>query len=474
LSVLVAALTAPVRADEPAAYTPRAKGDLALKARHVLRTYCRECHSGQAGSRGRLVATDFDTLTRTDVPAAFVTPGKPGSQVLELIADGSMPPGGRKRPTPDEVQALREWVEAANAPAYPTRFDAADAAEVARSDFEQLPADEQRGARYVSFRHLLQDDAPPPNLFEAEKKLYQALAAASGGKLKGGVGYADPAATLIRLNVRPANWDDPNLFKVEFGPAAGGVADLTPFDLLLLDNPHAGLAPPRPGDKYLAWLRRTPFLRGDWLTDALADGAKPTPLADDLAALTRLSAEQERADPAKWTAGPAFRPLHKGGTLKGEAPPLGAWAVGTVTRDPPPFTLTAEAIDVKGAVTDAVKVRQPFRIRVRSSAAVFLELLQVYPTGSVDHRTLRGEFQRVAADTPVELTPDQRGGFSVDEIPGPAADAWVVLYASAKQGAVPTVVKSKHPASPIWRVYPTDAEAATAAVRVAVPLKVTK
>ena len=102
----------------------RAARDRAIAARQVLFKYCRECHGGEA-TAGRLTVVDHNRLVDPGpVPVPFASRKKdsPRSQIVEFMTDGSMPPGGRDRPTPEEVKAVEEWLAAA-APGYPKAFD---------------------------------------------------------------------------------------------------------------------------------------------------------------------------------------------------------------------------------------------------------------------------------------------------------------------------------------------------------------
>src|SRR5438046_101831 len=96
-----AALAALLVAAAPAAAqpSPRDRGDLAVRARDVLRRHCGDCH-GEKPRRGDVSVLDHPKLTAPAYPVPLVNPADPPrSLVLELVRDGSMPPGGRPRPT---------------------------------------------------------------------------------------------------------------------------------------------------------------------------------------------------------------------------------------------------------------------------------------------------------------------------------------------------------------------------------------
>ena len=87
-----------VRADET--LTRREKGDLAIKARAILKKHCFECHGGP-DSRGTIQVLEYSRLVATGPnPVPFVAPAKAAdSQIVQFLEDGSMPPGDRPRPT---------------------------------------------------------------------------------------------------------------------------------------------------------------------------------------------------------------------------------------------------------------------------------------------------------------------------------------------------------------------------------------
>jgi hypothetical protein len=461
----------PVQADG----TTRARGDLAIRARAILRTYCHSCHGGET-TRGRLDVLDFKSLTRADVPVPFLEPGSKTSQILELIEDGSMPPGGRKRPSPDELKVLRNWAETEKAPQFPKTFDENWVKDRVHADLQQLPPEERKGARYVSFAHLLRDDSPLLDLTQYERKLKEALFTASEGKIKTWV-YVDETATIFRLDIRPARWDDRNLFWDVSRNGPGTVADLTPFDLLLLEYSFASSArtdPPTPGGPkptYLSTLRRISFLRGDWLAEALLDGEKLTPLADDLKALTQLSLA-----PEKYKSGPAFRPFTRTTPLKPDTPPLGSWMYADLGPSPL-LTMKVKVIIPSGGMEiETVKKDGVFSLLVTPLREAHLDLIQIDPVGAVTLRPLSASSQKIDANKTVKLAPDGGGGFTFLELPTgvTSATGYMILYGSTQRTAVPTLVKSKHPDNPIWRVFPTDPDAATTTMRVVLPLKVTQ
>src|SRR4051794_25338160 len=95
----------------PAAAPPAPVAPLALRARAVLQAHCASCHGGLDKARGGFgYVLDRDRL----VESAQLVPGQPRqSPLYQRIAAGEMPPSGKRpRPSPDDLAALRRWIEA--------------------------------------------------------------------------------------------------------------------------------------------------------------------------------------------------------------------------------------------------------------------------------------------------------------------------------------------------------------------------
>ncbi|XZE18004.1 hypothetical protein SH449x_003286 [Pirellulaceae bacterium SH449] len=94
--------------------------ELAAKAAVILNNYCFRCHRGQGSSAGGYAFNARDVISMTD--DGIVTPGDSESSDLHnAMFRGRMPPrnqAGLMRPTPDEVQTIKEWIDA-GAPVFP-------------------------------------------------------------------------------------------------------------------------------------------------------------------------------------------------------------------------------------------------------------------------------------------------------------------------------------------------------------------
>ena len=445
----------------------RERGGLAIQARAILRKYCIECH-GDAPKRGTLSVTDYKNLTTKDAPVRFVNllDPKGRSQIIEFLEDGSMPPGGRDRPTGPEIATLKRWV-AASAPSYPRAFDDRATLAAMLADFKQQPPEDQPFLRYVSLAHLVPDGQEPPDLAPFDQRLQKALLLASGTRVS--PDPVDATATLFRLDLRKLGWDARDLFlRVEGGKDAGVHPTMIPFDLVLLEYPFGFTLPP--GDPQAAdlqlffkatkQLRPVPFLRGDWLADALLDPDKPTvgrPLAEELKALVELSGAwaKRKKDDDLMPCGPVPRPFLGGKLLKPDPPPdgtlpvapLGAWYAGDVTPEREPFTLKAEMISPKRK-EPFVFGREEFYIRMSADRNVRFVLLNVLPTGDVRLPRVAGGNLYTVDKKLKPLGPDPGMGYTAglpltrekSEI-----DHWLLIAAEADADLpLPTIVRSRH------------------------------
>src|SRR5262249_31536339 len=148
----------------------------------VLRKYCSECH-GEKPTRTQLSLLDHrQVIAERTNRVPLVTPGDPDhSRLIELIEDGAMPPGGRSRPTAEDVASLRAWI-GSKAPSSPGGLAAPSALAGTRADLARQKWDGAPPFRYLSLAHLV-GDGGPPDLRAAEQRLRDALLAASGKAL---------------------------------------------------------------------------------------------------------------------------------------------------------------------------------------------------------------------------------------------------------------------------------------------------
>jgi hypothetical protein len=475
----------------------RERGDLAIRARAILRKYCGECHDG-AGGPSTLSVVDYKQLTaKGQGPVPFVSlGGSPRSQVTEFVEDGSMPPGGRPRPTPEEVGVLKRWV-ADRAPSYPRAFDERTTLEEMLADWDAQKEEARPHLRYLSFAHLIGDDKLP-DLRAGVQRLQTALAAASGKPVT--LEPVDDAATLFRLDLRSAGWDTPDLFdRIEKRQPRPDAFPMVAFDLLGLEYPHA-VALPADGPfsarlrSFLSAtrpLRPIPYFRADWVGEALAPNA---PLAADLKSMVDLA--DVTAKGAGVPCGPPVRPFAGMKPVKAAAsggrppvPPLSSWYSGDVTAVPEPFGVTAEVVrEADKTVTKAVAIGEKFRLRVSADREVRFVLLNVLSTGDVRILTVPGG-NILRRGEPREIGSQGGEPFAIgSSLTGAdtATEHFVLVAAEGEPPAV-RVARSRHSLGldcekegrgPVWRFLldpPTKGEFdAARAVRKVVPLTVTR
>jgi hypothetical protein len=407
--------------------TEQRRGDLALAARQILHQYCRECHGG-AKQQGRLVISHAESLLRQDLPVPWVKPGEPSaSQIVHFLEEGSMPPGNRPRPTPEEVRLLREWI-AAGAPAFPATFDEEYILATLARDLAQRGRDAPYG-RYVSLAHCVSQQwgtMGNNSLRSLESALRRHLHQCGLKELV----PIDPPATIFRLDIRAVHWHSRELFLRLQQGAPAGVYPLSPYDLLLLEYPLAENAEgasrwPSALQDYLQaarLIRPVPYLRGDWLSAALASSS---PLAEELRSLTTLgqSLEQQGWPPAgrekEAPCGPVPRPFH---SLPFPAPsasppskqPMTAWYRPATSPANLPKGWQAELISPQGQTMPRVRKGEPFRLRLQVPQDVHFTLLMIWCTGHIEIvETNRGGFLKAGEHI---LTPREAEAFRIVDI----------------------------------------------------------
>jgi len=528
--LLLPLLALPAVAADPPKH--RAEGDAAIAARKVLVEHCAPCH-GDADPKkrqGRLWATDWSSLVGNAGPVAFVSQDKDDlrSQVLEFMQDGSMPPGGRKRPTPEQIKTVEDWIKA-GAPQFPQKFDDDEVLKLITDDLVQVQKDKgkdySQNVRYVSLAHLVEKKGA--DLAKAEAELATALTGRThGGKIRlskpkleqlqkgdkppaNAANVANKAAgpvagdlfgkivrpvpgsagTVYRLDLKELGWDGGSKPLFEWAKFAEPEGDfnMKPFDLIHLEYPysHATTDPDRKKatdaavaamhqhrnktdpNEPLAQVRPVPFVRGDWLTKALWQGGKPTPLADDLDSLADLAVELANSAERQVGTGPDFVPFQGGEKVPDDATalPVWAWYQPTVTpkKDPPfKFTFATEGADPLkegGSFKLTADCDRDVVVSLVEVQADYLEVLR-FGEGKPDER-------RPATDVPAKkntvISPNSKGRLSPTIIAAnKGKPLYYLLFVSSKDAphGEPVVVRSKHKESAVWRVLPAAADAA--------------
>ena len=465
--VVVLAAATPVRGDDT--LSRRERGDLAIKARAILKKHCFECHGGPE-SRGTIKVLDHSgMIANAPNPLPFVAPGKAAtSLVIQFLEDGSMPPGDRTRPTNEDIKTLKEWVQA-TAPSYPFDFNDAATLDVMLRDLDNRP-DDAPHLRYFSLAHLIREGAELPDLKKAESELYRSLTWC-GVKPPPGKLAAEPvddSATLFRFDVRHAGWDNRELFYRSPKDGKPDMYRITPYDVILLEYPFASALDPADGiakklDAYFTKTQlalRVPFLRADWVAERLAMKA---PLADDIRSLNELATALKKENspelgkeakipcgtPSRAFAGKNPVPAAEKASPARPILPLSAWYTGDCQPDAPQFSLKVEAVDLAGKQLKETNTKTPFRLKVTTDRKIHYVLLMVWADGEAAIQPTKQEGLLEKAGDHF-LVPQGKGAFQIPGIlTGEAkANEYFVLLASTEKIPMPTVILSRHSRGP--------------------------
>ncbi len=367
-------------------------GDLAIQARALLKKHCAECHDGQRGAPSSLMILDYSQLTDANrsLPAYVKPKGAQASQMLELIEDGSMPPGNRPKLTGAEIEVIRSWIDK-GVPAYPRLFDDSYAYNAILADVEKLAEADRKSARYFTLHHLVDALPAGDSLAEARENFRQAVNSVAKKPLAA-LTAIDGGEALFRVDLRVIGWDTTPFRRIRQGK--DGKEENLPtsdniFDCLLLEYP-SGVMPPREAEKLVEqWLRPIEmvrpiaFVHADWFAKAV-DG---TPLKNDLNRLLSLGAKARGMSvPEKKTTEPALseRPSIVIRQPAKAIPiiPIDAWYAGDY-EPKGDLKLDISIKDEAGMVTTNFKAGKRLKMEIRASQTLFVEIILVDPEGSI-------------------------------------------------------------------------------------------
>jgi mono/diheme cytochrome c family protein len=259
--------------------------ELARKAQNVLSTHCQKCHGQDGKVKGGFgYATDLAQL----VSRGKVIPGdSAASPLFQRItdADDPMPPREAKvRPTPEEVEILRRWIDA-GAPAAEgggrTFIADADILRAIHDDlFKNVEEKVRPFTRYFTLTHLHNANLPEEQLQLARAGLSKLLNSVSWGPRVVAPRAIDPAKTVFRIDLRDYADRDNNPWKDSVWKK---IVASYPYGQAVNSRLAAEVNAATESDQ--------PVIRGDWF---VARASHP-PLYHDLLGLPETDAELERA-----------------------------------------------------------------------------------------------------------------------------------------------------------------------------------
>jgi mono/diheme cytochrome c family protein len=276
LTALLAALvlTSPARADDAA---------LAARVKEIFRGHCLECHGG-AKTNGGVKILDHALLLEKEK----LVPKKPDESAVFVLPsatdDTVMPPQGRPKLPPEDIDAIRKWI-LAGAPAFPP--DADKPAEVIKGEagteyvlkkihayVREARPDERRFLRFFSINHLLVAGATADELELHREALAKTINHLSWeGRIARPKPIDSTANTVFALDLRDVGWQ-----LTPFSDSEGRkFLDVNLFDLALLEYPYGIVSTDseifdRVTEEYLmpaSLVRPIPFVRADWFVSAV-------------------------------------------------------------------------------------------------------------------------------------------------------------------------------------------------------------
>jgi mono/diheme cytochrome c family protein len=185
---------------------------LARKALDTLKTHCYRCHGdGGAAEGGFNYVLDRDKL----VARKKVVPGDAEhSKLYRRVSKGEMPPADDGGPLPAEATALlKQWIDAgAPSDREPTERPGflSDKQLVAlmHADLLALPERDRRFVRYFTLTHLANAGLSTDELRTYRSALAKLVNSLSWSREVVPPRPVDPAATVLRIDIRDYSWSD--------------------------------------------------------------------------------------------------------------------------------------------------------------------------------------------------------------------------------------------------------------------------
>jgi hypothetical protein len=261
---------------------------LAAQAREVLKKHCHRCHGIGFEVEG-LDVLDVKGMTKPrEGGDPYLTPGKPDKSYLFVrVKKGSMPPKKEKeRPTDQEKEILRKWIEA-GAPEFPkteTRpfHGSKHVLTAIRDHLRQLPVEDRPFQRFFTLTNLHNH----PKHTGADLRLFRAALSKAVNSLSWKPRITlptvlDKEATVFVLDIRDLDWDRDQRWRA--------VMAAYPYGLSYTNNDDADIA--KLAEEICEMTAcELPIVRVDWF---VATATRP-PLYHVLLSLPHHAGELER------------------------------------------------------------------------------------------------------------------------------------------------------------------------------------
>ncbi len=179
------------------------------KAWAILKSNCAGCHSPDGKAKGGF---DYVLDRQRLVARQQLVPGQPGDSPLwQRIAQGEMPPPGKRKPvSPEDRALLKRWIEEGAAPLNagvtvaaltPSQVNA-----LVLADLENQEPRHRRFLRYFSFAHLALAQLPAEEMQRQRHALSKLVNSLSWHARISRPTSLDPGQTIYRVDLRDYRW----------------------------------------------------------------------------------------------------------------------------------------------------------------------------------------------------------------------------------------------------------------------------
>jgi mono/diheme cytochrome c family protein len=190
------------------------KTTLAARAQAILKTNCYRCHGDNGASEGGF---NYVLERQRLVERKKVVAGDPGKSKLyqRVVSDNDpMPPADEKqRPSKEDRDLLRQWIEAGAPDFNPTIAKRAflspnDVLRAIHADLEKANERDRRFLRYFTLTHLSNAGFSDDELLSYRHGLSKLLNSLSWGRKVVAPRPIDATATVLCIDLRDYKWDE--------------------------------------------------------------------------------------------------------------------------------------------------------------------------------------------------------------------------------------------------------------------------